>query len=141
MALASIPVPPDPKRDAKARVLADLVGTWPRHTLKVAYDSFEAGTTFRRATGSHGERYLVNAVACQCPDYQQAGNVCKHVRAVVLWEDRQARQVAGAEHRPTASPTSWRPCVKGCGTLLPPEHLGKSCDPCWERIARVLDIG
>jgi hypothetical protein len=86
MAVASIAVPPDAQRDAKAALLAPLVGSWPRHTLKVAWGSFEAGTTFRRAYGSKGARYLVNAVACSCPDYQQSQNVCKHIRAYVLWE-------------------------------------------------------
>ncbi len=99
MAVHSIAVPPDPARDARAAALVDQVPTWPRHTLKVAWGSFEAGTTFRRATGSNGDRYLVNAVACECPDYQQAGNVCKHVRAVVAFE---ARELAPA---PKARPT------------------------------------
>ena len=141
MAVSSIAVPPDSKRDARARVLAGHVGSWPRFVLKQPWGGFEAGTTFRRATGSNGARYLVNAVACQCPDYAERGNICKHVRAYVLWEDRQARQVAGAEHRPTASPTSWRHCSQQCGALLAPEHPTKMCDPCWERIVRVLDIG
>jgi len=79
MAVTSIAVPPDAKRDERARALAPFVGSWPKHTLKVAWGTFEVGTVFRRATGSHGERYLVNAVACQCKDYQEAGNVCKHV--------------------------------------------------------------
>jgi hypothetical protein len=83
MAVASIAVPPDPARDERAAALVDPVATWPKHTLKVAWGSFEAGTTFRRAPGSRGERYLVNAVACECKDYRQAGNVCKHIRAVV----------------------------------------------------------
>jgi hypothetical protein len=91
VAVASIAVPPDPARDARAAALVDQVPTWPKHTLKVAWGSFEAGTTFRRAIGSRGERYLVNAVACQCPDYQSAGQICKHVRAVVLFEQRQAQ--------------------------------------------------
>lgn len=124
MALASIPVPPDAKRDAKARALVSQVSSWPRHTLKVQWDSFEAGTTFRRATGSHGERYLVNAVACQCPDYQQAGNVCKHVRAIVLWEQEQARFDAEVERVLGPAPKQ-RPsyadlfpsCKSGCGDV------------------------
>lgn len=90
MALTSITVPPDPKRDGRARALVPFVASWPKHTLKVAWGSFEAGTTFRRAPGSHGERYLVNSVACECPDYQEAGQICKHVRAIVLWEARAA---------------------------------------------------
>ena len=68
MAISSIAVPPDPARDARAAALIDRVGTWPRYTLKVAWGAFEAGTVFRRATGSNGARYLVNAVACECPD-------------------------------------------------------------------------
>ena len=91
MAVASIAVPPDPKRDARARVLAGYVSSWPRFILKQPWGSFEAGTEFRRAPSSRNPkvRYLVNAVACQCPDYAQHGNVCKHVRAVVLWEASQ----------------------------------------------------
>src|SRR3712207_8564759 len=46
---------------------------------------------FRRAYGSSGERYLVNAVACQCPDYQQAGNICKH-RSEEHTSELQSRQ-------------------------------------------------
>jgi hypothetical protein len=99
MAVASIAGPPDPKRDAKAALLAPLVGSWPKHTLKQAWGSFEAGTTFRRAPGSHGERYLVNAVACQCADYQQFSHICKHVRAVVLFEQQQAATVAAPAPR------------------------------------------
>jgi hypothetical protein len=36
------------------------------------------------------------------------------------------------------SPT--RPRAQQCGALLPPEHLSKSCDPCWERIARAIGV-
>jgi hypothetical protein len=86
MALSQISIPADPSRDGRARALVPYVASWPKHTLKVAWGSFEAGTIFRRAPGSHGERYLVNSVACECPDYQQNQNICKHVRAIVLWE-------------------------------------------------------
>ena len=99
MAVSSIAVPPDPARDARARALVDQVPTWPRHTLKVAWGAFEAGTVFRRATGSHGERYIVNTIACECPDYQQNHAICKHVRAVVLFEQRQ--QVPPPKPRPS----------------------------------------
>ena len=98
MAVQSIAVPPDPARDARAAALVDRVPTWPRFTLKQPWGSFEAGTTFRRAHGSNGARYLVNAVACECPDYQRNGAVCKHVRAVVLFEAGQQdaiREVRG----------------------------------------------
>lgn len=89
MALSSIAIPPDPKRDGRARALVGYVATWPKHTLKVAWGTFEAGTVFRRAYGSAGARYLVNSVACQCPDYAEWGNICKHIRAYVLWEAQQ----------------------------------------------------
>src|SRR3954454_3978742 len=128
MAAVSIAVPADPKRDARARELVDAVASWPRHTLKVAWGSFEAGTTFRRATGSKGARYLVNAVACECPDYQQNLAICKHVRAVVLFESTRR------------TTTTHRPCVrKACIALLPPEWPYHYCDQCWERQQRVFD--
>ena len=112
MAVSSIAVPPDAKRDAKAALLAPLVGSWPRHTLKHPWSSFEAGTIFRRATGSRGERYLVNAVACECPDYQQAQNICKHIRAVVLWE---AATVAASAPRRKGYRALFPACrVDGC---------------------------
>ena len=112
MAVSSIAVPPDPKRDAKAALLAPLVRTWPRHTLKQPWGSFEAGTVFRRATGSKGECYLVNAVACGCPDYQQAGNICKHIRAVVLHE---AASVAASDPRRKGYRALFPACrVDGC---------------------------
>src|SRR5436190_2103530 len=99
MALASIAVPPDPKRDARARELVDSVPTWPLYTLNQPFGSFETGTVFRRAYGSNGARYLVNAVACECPDYAEWGRICKHIRAAVLWEARQAQPAPAS--RPT----------------------------------------
>src|SRR5215208_5351951 len=111
MALSTIAVPPDPRRDARARELAPLVGSWPKHTLKVAWGSFEAGTTFRRATGSTGARYLVNSVACECPDYQQSHNICKRVRAVVLFEQRQQQPA------PASTYERLFPGCRDCGDL------------------------
>src|SRR5688572_28548245 len=112
MAVSSIAVPPYAQRDAKAALLAPLVGSWPRHTLKQAWGSFEAGTVFRRATGSKGEKYLVNAVACQCIDYAESGNVCKHIRAVVLHE---AAQVAASAPRGKGYRALFPACrVDGC---------------------------
>ena len=130
MAVASIAVPPDPKRDARARALVDQVASWPKHTLRVAWGSFEAGTTFRRATGSNGARYLVNAVACQCPDYQQAGHICKHVRAVVLFEQRQQAATVAAPAPKRASYVDLYPECKtdGCRDLAD-SHDGL-CDRC-----------
>ncbi len=120
MAIASIAVPPDAKRDARSLDLVPFVGSWPLFTLKRPFGSFEAGTTFRRAPSSKndGTRYLVNAVACECPDYQQLGAICKHVRAVVLFEARAQAVV---------------PCrVSGCAAAA----LGKSrrCGPCLDRL-------
>jgi len=139
MAVSSIAVPSDPKRDARALDLVPLVASWPRHTLKVDWGSFEAGTTFRRATGSRGARYLVNAVACECPDYQQSENICKHVRAVVLFEQRQdadrtARQTR-TEHVVTA--TSHKYCARKCGAIILAGRLNL-CGPCYERISIAL---
>jgi len=55
---------------------------WPAHR--------PAGTQFRRAPSRCSDRRcLVNAVACECPDYQKAGHVCKHVRAVRLYEQHE----------------------------------------------------
>ena len=90
MAVASIAVPPDAKRDARAAELVASVAIWPGVTLRQPYGSFEAGSRFRQATGSHGERYLVNAVVCECQDYR-TGHICKHIRAFVRFEaDRLA---------------------------------------------------
>jgi hypothetical protein len=55
-AVASIAVPPDRKRDARARELVPFVGTWPMHALKVVWGSFEACTVLRRTTGNDGTR-------------------------------------------------------------------------------------
>src|SRR5215216_5015828 len=137
MAVSSIAVPPDPARDARARALIDRVPTWPRHTLKVAHGSFSAGTTFRRATGSTGARYLVNAVACECPDYQQSEQVCKHIRAVVLFE---------AGQQPAPKPRTaldrldalFPPCAGGCGDLV--ERKGERCYPCLSAEVRRLGM-
>ena len=134
MAVSSIAVPPDPARDARARALVDQVPTWPRHTLKVAWGSFEAGTVFRRATGSYGARYLVNAVACECPDYQQAGTICKHVRAVVLFEQRQQP----TPKRRAAYADLFAACAAGCGELV--ERKGEACHRCASDEAHRLEV-
>lgn len=90
MAVNSIAAPPDEKRDAAAERLAPSVPAWPLYTLKRAVGAFPAGTVFRRAPSCRDPkvRYLVNNVACQCPDYQRAGYVCKHVRAVIRYEEK-----------------------------------------------------
>jgi len=120
MALASIPVPPDAKRDARARVLAGHVSSWPRFTLKQPWGSFEAGTTFRRAPSSKGDgtRYLVNSVACQCPDYAERGNICKHVRAYAIWEQHQAGDMVPAPAPRPSYADLFPACKSGGGDLL-----------------------
>jgi hypothetical protein len=92
MAVSSIAVPPDPASDARAAALVSSVATWPRFTLRRPWGSFAAGTVFRRAPSSMGNdtRYLVNEVVCTCPDYQCNGAICKHIRALVLFEQQQA---------------------------------------------------
>ena len=133
MAVTSIAVPPDPKRDARAAALVDQVPTWPKHTLKVAWGSFEAGTVFRRAYGSNGACYLVNAVACECPDYQQNGAICKHIRAYVLFEQEQARFDAEVDRVLGSAPKSryealFPACKDGCGDLA--DGLDGRCSKC-----------
>src|SRR5215212_2922291 len=90
MAVRSITVPPDPKRDARALELVDSVGSWPRFVLKQPYGGFPTGTVFRRAPSSKndGTSYLVNAVSCRCPDYQERGpedGEILSVTATVVW--------------------------------------------------------
>jgi len=84
MALPSIAVKPDARRDAAARALVRSVATWHRGTLKRPFGAFETGTRFLIAPGSKGEQYMVTRVSCDCPDYQRNGNVCKHIRAALL---------------------------------------------------------
>src|SRR3954452_8127375 len=120
MALASIAVPADPKRDARARELVASVPTWPLFTLKQPFGSFEAGTVFRRAYGSDGARYLVNAVACQCPVYAEWGHICKHVRAVVLWEQRQVQATTVVPPAGASYDALYPTCRGGCGHVSDP---------------------
>lgn len=86
MAVSSIAIPTDAARDKKAAELAKTAHTWPVVTLKRAHGSFEAGTRFRQTPNG----YRVNAVACECKDYLVAGNICKHIRTIVLLEQRPA---------------------------------------------------
>ena len=122
MAVSSIAVPPDPKRDERARELVDQVPTWPLWTLRQPYGSFPVGTVFRRTTGSTGARYLVNSVACECPDYQQSHNICKHVRAVVLFEARQQQPA------PASAYERLFPGCRDCGDLA--DGLDGRCSKC-----------
>ena len=105
MAVDSIAIAPDPKRDAAARKLLPLVKTWSIVTLRQAYGSFPAGTVFRTAPASKPflrdgrlvTHYLVNTVACDCPDYEQWQHVCKHIRAYTLFRRQNAEATATAQ--------------------------------------------
>jgi hypothetical protein len=94
-------VHPDHKRDAAAVVLAESAAAWPIVTLKRPHGAFPVGSCFYGVPSSKlGASYLANAVACYCPDYRRRDAVCKHVRAVRLFE--QARhQEAAAQAAPT----------------------------------------
>jgi hypothetical protein len=138
MALSTIAVPPDAKRDARARALATQVAVWPLFTLNQPHGSFPIGSQFRQATGSHGEKYLVNAVVCECVDYT-SGHICKHIRAVVLWEARQ-QPVAQPAPAPKARPSYdqlYPACAGGCGDLV--EKNGQRCYACASDETRRLD--
>jgi hypothetical protein len=127
MAVSSIAVPPDPKRDARAAALVASVPIWPRVTLKRPYGAFTAGTVFRRAPSSAGDgtRYLVNDVVCNCPDYQHNGAICKHIRALVLFEQQRAATAPKPEAR---YEDLFPACKSGCGDLA--EARAGFCDRC-----------
>jgi hypothetical protein len=96
------------------------------------------GKPFYIVPGSKpGATYYTASGGCTCPSFRHRGS-CKHSLAVADFE-RNCAQTPGAEHQPTASPTSWRPCSRGCGELLAPEHVGRMCDGCYTRIGRALD--
>ena len=117
MAVASIAVPPDPARDARARELLRLVATWPKHTLKVAWGSFEAGTVFRRATGSNGARYLVNAVACDGGDTVLCVLVAARQKIVAVVNSRYPEAEAHARQHIAAGFGDVQICGPECDDL------------------------
>jgi hypothetical protein len=134
MALSSIMVPPDTKRDAKARELVTQVKTWHVGTLNQPWGAFEAGTVYRITRNGH----RCNTVRCSCDDYR-SGHICKHVRALVLWEQEQAR--IDVEIDEAIGAVSWSDlrasmpgCINGCGQL----STGRDgrCDDCGARIER-----
>ena len=94
MVVNTIAAPPEPRRDAAARKLLPFVKTWAIVTLRQAYGVFPAGTVLRAAPSSNLDEngqpkrhYLANNLVCQCPDYELRGHVCKHVRAILLYEE------------------------------------------------------
>lgn len=90
MALNRIAIPPDAARDKKARELAKTVYLWPVETLKQDWGAFKRGDSFLVTPNG----WRVNTVACECPDYQQAGNICKHVRAIVMADAQKVAKPA-----------------------------------------------
>lgn len=108
---------------------ADRWARGTRHTDGLALFTF--------AGSAPGAVYFASTLGCTCPGYRHRG-VCCHSVAVSEHE-RARRQTPGAEHRPTSSPTSWRPCSRSCGELLPPEQPTRMCNSCFERIGRALD--
>ena len=121
-----------PAMQAKAEALALQVPLLSRGRSKAT------GEAFVIVPGSEPNvAHYTTAYGCTCAGFKRRG-VCTHQLAVSI-ADRTARQVPGAEHQPTASPTSWRPCVRKCGALLPPETRNRYCDPCYTRLSAVLD--
>lgn len=84
MALSQISIPADAVRDQKAAELAKTAHVWPVVTLRKPWGSFNVGDQFRVTPNG----YRVNAVVCECEDYQRFHNICKHIRAIVLLEQR-----------------------------------------------------
>ena len=135
MAVASIAVPPAPARGARAAQLV-LTAPWPRVTLTRQQGAFPAGTVFDRVPSSKPDvRYVANGVCCTCPDAQQNGAICKHIRGVILWEQRQAQ---GSELRQAfADWSAGRAYVDDRGTY----HVkapGRSSGPVapWNKVAK-----
>lgn len=108
--------------------------TWTRARRKLD------GKPFYIVPGSQpGATYYTAEDGCTCPSAQHSKTgTCKHTRAVLDFE-RSQRQSPGTEHAATSSPTSWKPCARGCGALLPPEQTTRMCDACFTRIGRALD--
>lgn len=105
--------PADPKRDAAAEALAKTGHTWARVTLREAKGAFPAGSKFFGVPSSKadGSAYYTNLKMCTCPDYQERGAICKHMRAVALYaaELRKAqRQKQQAGSAVEADPTRWQ---------------------------------
>ena len=119
-----------PAMQAKAEALALQVPLLSRGRSKATGEAFVLMPGSDPSTAHYTTVY-----GCTCAGFKRRG-VCTHQLAVSI-ADRAARQVVGAEHAVT--PTSWRPCVKKCGALLPPESRLCYCDDCYQRVSRVLD--
>jgi hypothetical protein len=134
MAVSTVPAV-SAAMSAKAERLAALLPTLSRGRSKETGVSFYVVPSSNRMT-AHWT--AVDGSGCTCVGYQRRGT-CTHALAAASVE-RSRRQTPGAEHAPTSSPTSWRPCSRGCGALLPPEQTTRMCDGCFERLARALDV-
>jgi hypothetical protein len=132
-------ISPDPKRDADAAKLVEGAATWPVYTLKRDHGAFKAGTVFYGVPSRRDpeRRWLANGVACQCPDYQQRGAMCAHVRAVRLHIERQQQEGSADQADPTLAPIRevrgryadlFPECAAGCGDLV--ERSGERCYHC-----------
>lgn len=90
----------DARRDALARKLAADGISWPVVTLTRQWGAFQPGTVFYgvpsstidRSTGQV-VRYMANEKACNCHDYQKSQNICKHVRAVRIYEHDEGERL------------------------------------------------
>jgi hypothetical protein len=143
---------PDPKRDAAAKLLAKTGHSWARVTTRAAHGAFPAGSKFFGIPSSKndGTAYYTNLKMCTCPDYQQRGAICKHMRAVDLYatELRQKRQQQeGSDESSDPTPEAVVPlmdyrdlypgCVAGCGELV--ERRGERCYACLQVETRRLE--
>lgn len=133
------PIRPDARRDADAAKLAADGHTWPVYTLNRDHGAFKAGSVFYGVPSRSNPdgRWMANGVACLCPDYQQRGAMCAHVRAVRLFEAQRQQQTGGSADEADPTPTATRrptldelypPCAAGCGDLV--ERSGESCYRC-----------
>ncbi len=121
--VSQILIRPDTKRDAAAAILAADAHTWPIVTLKKAFGAFPVGTAFFGVPSSDGGHYLCNTVVCQCVDYRR-GNVCKHIRAACLVDERERTPVK--KDYAALYPSCW---TKGCTDDLEPGEQA-----CWRHV-------
>lgn len=123
MAISSIAVPADPKRDAAAAELAESAHTWSTGTLTKAWGAFPVGTGFFYVPSSDGGHYQTNAVFCRgCVDYRR-GYICKHIRAVVLFTEQNRTPLKGYKE---LYPTCW---TDGCTDDPEPGE-----EACWRHV-------
>lgn len=83
------------KRDGRALALFARWEDWQRGKTK-------DGRSFFAIPGSApGLFHMTDQRACSCPDFQRAGNLCKHVRAVRLWMAAYQTGAVAPKRRPT----------------------------------------